>query len=863
MAELRQPMTNEKPFDKRLVDKRLLDTNYNNAEVLGHISDFTPEQLREIFSKNKELLEKAKKNKISSPPPFDKRLVDKRLLDTDYNNSPVLGHISDFTPEQLREIFSRNKELLAKARQNGSITNNNKPTTQEDSPKTSTMEALGWGTVHGATLGYDDEIGALFGKETYDDGVKRRRDYQKLLAKEHPYAYFAGNLAGGVAALVPAIVAGPVAAGGAAVARGALAAGRAAPAIGRGIAGAIRGAPAAMRAMPSAVRAVPAAMRAAPAAVGRGALATGRAIPGAIRATPTAAKAVGKAVMSPVNKAATRTSGAAADYVSRAEAKAFHSALAQGATRAEAKLAGEAAAKKAVAKFNTIRAAKIGGIYGAIAGSGEGEGWGNTIVTTGFGGAFGGLTPFALSAAAPLVTKPASATTSFVKKTLPKWVRGSQPGEVQISNKALKEISRALDNAGIHDLDKALKWKGSDSMIIDLSDQLAARALREAKKDYPTHSIMSNRLGARQAESTQRVRERLNETLGKKVNTLDLKQDIINTAKREAEPLYEKAFTAPIAESVMKDLQLLEESPAFNDARKKAIAGLLNVGDETVIANRKNPEMSMQILHRIKGDIDNQIKLALREDNQTHAADLMNVKERLLRVLDTSSPHYTQARKFYHDERTLGSALSQGEKAFDKNVTLDMIKNQLSGLESKELDAFRKGARSQIEHAAANVQSPENSLSNLFNTQSGQEKLRLIYGKDKANQMVKALRPEVERSELFARLPRNEGELGSKAGEALDNVSKSSLRTTIMNFFTGSVKRGVSSIDRNVERDIAELITAHERGDVRLSRQKSVELINKFRKAEQKRLITQEEFVKFINLLNVLSTGSYIRGLKN
>ncbi|ENN93791.1 hypothetical protein [Bartonella bovis] len=759
------------------------------------------------------------------------------LRNDPFKNAKFIGYVDDFTPEQLREIFSRNKELLAKARQNDSIASNNRTTTQEDSPKTSTMGALGWGAIHGLTLGYDDEIGArasaVVGKETYDDGVKRRRDYQKLLAKEHPYAYFAGNLAGGVAALVPAIVAGPVAAGGAAVARGALAAGRAAPAIGRGIAAAIRGAPAAMRAAPT-----------------------------AIRAAPTAAKAGSKAVASTVNKAATRTSGAAADYVSRAEAKAFHSALAQGATQAEAKLSGEAAAKKAVAKFNTIRAAKIGGIYGAIAGSGEGEGWGNTIVTTGFGGAFGGLTPFALSAAAPLVTKPASATTSFVKNTLPKWVRGSQPGEVQISNKALKEISRALDSAGIHDLDKALKWKGPDSMIIDLSDQLAARALREAKKDYPTHSIMSNRLGARQAESVQRVRERLNETLGEKVNTLDLKQDIINTAKREAEPLYEKAFTTPIAESVMKDLQNLEKSPAFNEARKKAIAGLLNVADETVMANDKNPELSMRILHRIKGDIDNQIKLAFREDNQTHAADLMNVKERLLRVLDTSSPHYTQARKFYHDERTLGDALFQGEKVFDKNVTLDMIKNQLSGMESKELDAFRKGARSQIEHIASNVQSPENSLSNLFKTQGGQEKLQLIYGKDKANQMVKALQPEAERSELFARLPRHEGELGSKAGQALDNVSKSSLRTTIMNFFTGSVKRGVSSIDRNVERDIAELITAHERGDVRLSRQKSVELINKFREAEQKRLITQEELVKFINLLGVLSVGSHIRRLK-
>ncbi|MEL6089819.1 hypothetical protein [Bartonella schoenbuchensis] len=152
------------------------------------------------------------------------------LRNDPFKNAKFIGYVDDFTPEQLREIFSRNKELLAKARQNVPIANNNKPTTQEDSPKTSIKEALGWGSVHGLTLGYDDEIAAgvsaAVGKEKYDDVVKRRRDYQKLLAKEHPYAYYTGNVVGGLVTLVPAIVGGPVVAGGAAIGRGALAAAR-------------------------------------------------------------------------------------------------------------------------------------------------------------------------------------------------------------------------------------------------------------------------------------------------------------------------------------------------------------------------------------------------------------------------------------------------------------------------------------------------------------------------------------------------------------------------------------------------------------------------------------------------------------
>ncbi|EJF90949.1 hypothetical protein ME3_00579, partial [Bartonella melophagi K-2C] len=35
------------------------------------------------------------------------------LRNDPYKNTEVLGHISDFTPEQLREFSLRNKELLA------------------------------------------------------------------------------------------------------------------------------------------------------------------------------------------------------------------------------------------------------------------------------------------------------------------------------------------------------------------------------------------------------------------------------------------------------------------------------------------------------------------------------------------------------------------------------------------------------------------------------------------------------------------------------------------------------------------------------------------------------------------------------
>ncbi|AQX30983.1 hypothetical protein [Bartonella schoenbuchensis] len=65
------------------VDKRLLDTDYDNAEVLGHISDFTPEQLRELFSKNKgnKNVPIVRNNNVSSSSSFDNKTPRKLGID--------------------------------------------------------------------------------------------------------------------------------------------------------------------------------------------------------------------------------------------------------------------------------------------------------------------------------------------------------------------------------------------------------------------------------------------------------------------------------------------------------------------------------------------------------------------------------------------------------------------------------------------------------------------------------------------------------------------------------------------------------------------------------------------------------------
>ncbi|WP_273754495.1 hypothetical protein [Bartonella sp. MM73XJBT.G] len=724
-------------------------------------------------------------------------------------NTRVIGHISDYTPEQLQELFAKNKERLR-----GSVTGNS-GATEEDDPHPSAAGAFGWGALHGLTMGYDDELAGILeagpiaywmgDKEAvkkYNEVTKRWRDYQKAANRDHFYLSLAGNLTGAAAPIIASALFPP--AGGAAAAAAARA-------------------------------------------------------------------AIGADVV-----LGSRAGVAGAQITSKALAageRAVQSALAEGVERAAAKAAGEAAMKavasKEAAKFSLGRAAKTGAIYGGIAGSGEGEGLADTLVSAGFGAGLGVATPFVASGV--------SKVTPFVTKSLKAALRGPiSPAEMaakaalmpekeafQVSDRALRDVSQTLGDEGVDKLERALKQRGPDSMIIDLHDGLATRAFKAAKKDHDTYSLISNRLNERQYASDKRVSDALTEVLGPKVDTLNLKQEIIKQAQKKAEPFYERAKASPISNAVREDLSRLQETPAFQKAYKKAIAQMPNEADATVIGSNGYPKLNMRILHKMKEVLDDQINSARIKGKWGYARDLTDFKQRILDILDTSSPDYAKARKIYYDERTIGDALEQGEQALKKSVNLDTINSQLSDLGLMEKEAFQKGVRSQIETAAGNAQNFEHSLLSLFDTKNGQEKLQRIFGEDKAKQLMKVLRPEVERTKLFARLPNHIGEVEERGAQQTMGIGKIAFIKAVVKNFLEKFGRKFSSVHKDTERDIAALITAREKGDFGLAREKAVELIKKFHEAEKKRLITKEDHTKFFNFIGILLNSSADRTVIN
>ncbi|OPB31568.1 hypothetical protein [Bartonella sp. AR 15-3] len=783
-------------------------------------------------------------------------------------NTKVIGHISDYTPEQLQELFSKNKERL-----NGSIPEN-KEATGKDALKPTAAGAFGWGAVHGAAWGYDDEVaGALAAgpvkywkgdKEAvkkYDEVAKRWRDYQKAADRDHPYLSIAGNVAGSAMN----ILVSPIATGAKVVVGSAM---RAAPYLMRAAPYLWKGRSAASGAKMTGKALLDGAEQAA-AKLGRRAAKIGRNI-----AAPEG-QLTGKALLDGAKQVAKRAAEKAvgnqgAKITSSALAageRAAQSALAEGAGQAAAKAAAlaarKAAARKEAAKFKWGRAIGNGAIYGAIAGSGEGEGFWNTLGTTGTGAVLGVAAPFAIGGISKAIPSSVKEMPSAALRSLGELVRKTQPATHGISPKALREIRHSLGDDVMDNLEQTLKRRGPDSMIIDLHDGLAARAFEAAQKDHDAYSIVRNRLGARQNETYRRIDDGITRVLGPKVNTNDLQQEIINRAKAKAGPLYEKAKAMPIAKTVQEKLRILQKRPAFQDASEKALVRVLNDLDSKVLASNSSPQLDMRLLHKAKEVLDDKINSAAIKGERGYSRELMNVKQELLDVLETSSPGYAKARNLYRSELEIGDALSQGKEALKKNIDLDTIKSQLAGMSALEQDAFKKGVRGQIETASKNANNPEHNLLSLFDTQNTQEKLQHIYGENKADQLMKILKPEAERSKLFAQLPKHIGEVGERAAQNDKNTKNLSPGKALMKFFTGPWANGMRGFHKDTERDIAALITAREKGNIGLSRKKAVELLKKFHEAEKKRLIKKEDVAKFISLLSLLLNDTAVRRIAN
>ncbi len=366
-----------------------------------------------------------------------------------------------------------------------------------------------------------------------------------------------------------------------------------------------------------------------------------------------------------------------------------------------------------------------GSAWGALYGAGEGEGLWDRLKGLGVGTTFGGLLGFGGGAIAA--------------RGLPK-----QAPNVGADNALAKAIARqgiTTDQAKAQ-----LSQMGDAGMPLDLGPAFREQAEGLASIPGRAQVIVRNALDNRAAGAGQRITQAADKALGQPVNTIAMADDIIAKRSAAAAPWYEAAYLKPVP--FTRELEDLLKRPSMTRAlgsaqRLAADEGIpsqqwfANVAEDGTVAIRNVPDVRQ--LDLTKRALDDMISAAKRNDLNNEARILVGIKEKLLGIVDEAVPEYAQARNVFAGPSATLDAMETGKGIFKNTLTPNELRKLMADMGEGELEAFQQGARAAVADIMGTARNDANAALATFERGYSQEKLAMLVGKDKADQMLNSL----------------------------------------------------------------------------------------------------------------------------
>lgn len=209
--------------------------------------------------------------------------------------------------------------------------------------------------------------------------------------------------------------------------------------------------------------------------------------------------------------------------------------------------------------------AKAGAAGGAIGGFGYGEGT-NSLLSAG-GGAAGGA---AIGAAIPVFGQVIGNRVDGVRRLtgrdpdLPRRLVGEA---IQADGNTPRAVGAMMDDA---------RTRGSPLMLADTGDNARALLGSVGRQPGASRTITKNAVIERQNAQAERISEAVVRDLGPTANIRELGDELIERAKQNAAPLYEKAYAAPVVETPR--LKWILDTPAGRGALARARTIAANEG---------------------------------------------------------------------------------------------------------------------------------------------------------------------------------------------------------------------------------------------------------------------------------------------
>jgi muramidase (phage lysozyme) len=479
-----------------------------------------------------------------------------------------------------------------------------------------------------------------------------------------------------------------------------------------------------------------------------------------------------------------------------------------------------------------VRSAAVGAGFGAASGAGEGVGAGDSVSRAASGAALGGAIGGAASPVLDVVARGGGRAVQEAGRYLFPNVEQRAAGMVQNAAQSAQRV----DPGARTRLLPAEAAATPQSAVADITGEPGRAIARWAANVSPeARETLNAMVDPRYAGQAERV-------VGWLERTFHYPEA---TAQREAIRLAGEAVNNPNYARAMQDgargvwnpeLQRLAGAPAIQQAAREAIPSLSNRSiTEGFRAPRQNPlttgpdgRVSLTALpngnqivpdlrfwDQVKRGIDAQIGKAEAQGNRAKVDELTGLNNHLIAQLDLAVPTYGAARAGAAHFFGARDALQAGQEFVRGNMPIAEARRNLARMTANERQLFQDGFVSRYIQDLSKVGDSRNILNKVAESPAARQKLNLVLGPQRANELEAMLRIEgvmnltrshTQGNSTTARQLVELGAVGSYGGVSAYQTDPQSIAQSLL--LGAFVARGRNT-DQRVARRVAEMLVSH------------------------------------------------------
>lgn len=365
-----------------------------------------------------------------------------------------------------------------------------------------------------------------------------------------------------------------------------------------------------------------------------------------------------------------------------------------------------------------------GAAYGGAYGLGSGEGASDRIAQGLGGAAAGGL----IGGSVPVV---ASGLKAVAKPVVDAVSARVNPGKY-----ASTKIAERLANSNMSVDQAARRMEDSGLSLADVGGKTTRNLLRTASNIPGKGSDrIATQLTLRQMGQGDRLKAVVGRTLADPDGYMAAKDEIADTAKRIAAPLFREAEKTPIHFS--EELEAILNTPAgkraLADASELAANEqvpfqqlFVNIADDGSATVKRVPDQrAWQYIKQAMDDMVDAETDSLTKKVSNPGRIINNLKNKLLAELDAQNPVYAEARKAWGGQQSLDKALEFGRNAMTQ--TPESVRRTLSAMGPAEKEAARAGAAEWIRNSIDQRNFTQNAILKFFSNRQQYKNLRALF----------------------------------------------------------------------------------------------------------------------------------------